>query len=267
MAIDLDDVTGLCAAYLPVLRDGDVFSRLTAAVIWGFPLPSDAPHEGIHVTAPSPRRAVEGRGTIGHRAVLTTGDRRTVGALPVVAPVVAWSQVAPMLRLEDAVAAADYLVTPVFGTSRSLATPDELSAEVDRRTGHRGHRSLFRALSQVRVGPYSRTESLTRLLCMSAGIPEPVLNPCGDGEFSDLTWPQFRVALEYEGDYHRGREQYRRDVRRLERLIDAGWLVMRVTADDIFDRPRELVERLARRLASRGWTGRLEVSQMVRVFR
>jgi len=65
-----------------------------------------------------------------------------------------------------------------------------------------------------------------------------------------------KVALEYEGDHHRGVRQFRDDIRRIERLADNGWLVIKVSADDVFDRPRELVDRVVRRLASRGLSAR-----------
>jgi len=92
------------------------------------------------------------------------------------------------------------------------------------------------------------------------GVPEPEVNPSlldENGSFlamPDLAWPEYMFAIEYEGDHHRGVDQYRRDIRRIERLIDAGWSVMKISADDLFDRPDETVARVARRLTARGWT-------------
>jgi very-short-patch-repair endonuclease len=71
----------------------------------------------------------------------------------------------------------------------------------------------------------------------------------------DLVWPKYRLGLEYDGDYHRERRQFRDDIRRNEMIADDEWMTMRVTADDLYDRPRELAARIGRRLASRGWDG------------
>ncbi|MEU4423932.1 DUF559 domain-containing protein [Actinoplanes sp. NPDC024001] len=53
----------------------------------------------------------------------------------------------------------------------------------------------------------------------------------------DLAWPEVRLAVEYDGDHHREREQFRRDVERLNALRLAGWTVLRFTADDVLRRP------------------------------
>jgi very-short-patch-repair endonuclease len=51
----------------------------------------------------------------------------------------------------------------------------------------------------------------------------------------DLKWPHWRILLEYEGDGHReNRERWKRDIARKGDFEAAGWLVIRVTADDLF---------------------------------
>jgi very-short-patch-repair endonuclease len=49
------------------------------------------------------------------------------------------------------------------------------------------------------------------------------------------------VAIEYDGDHHRGRDRFRRDVARLNRLRLLGWTVLRFTADDVLRRPEHVV--------------------------
>lgn len=87
------------------------------------------------------------------------------------------------------------------------------------------------------------------------------------GLMPDLRWHRYRTCLEYLGDGHRSISQFRFDVGRNERFLDEEWLVMKVTADDLFDRPRELVARLARRLRSRGWVGTIDLTQVGRFLR
>ncbi len=60
-----------------------------------------------------------------------------------------------------------------------------------------------------------------------------------------------RIAIEYEGDVHRlDRDTFRDDIDRRERFEDAGWRVIRVTAEHL-QRPHALVERIRSALAAR----------------
>ncbi len=67
----------------------------------------------------------------------------------------------------------------------------------------------------------------------------------------DLGYRQWKIAIEYEGDHHREREQYQRDVARTNDLRDNGWLVLRFTADDVFRHPDRLVRQVARAILDR----------------
>nr|WP_239520910.1 DUF559 domain-containing protein [Blastococcus saxobsidens] len=66
------------------------------------------------------------------------------------------------------------------------------------------------------------------------------------GEFVarvDLAFPESRVAIEYDGAWHAEPGQFRRDRRRLNRLVEAGWTVLHVTAADLRD-PEALIARI-----------------------
>ena len=65
----------------------------------------------------------------------------------------------------------------------------------------------------------------------------------------DFAWPDRKVAVEYEGRWHGGRQHVARDRRRLNRLTAAGWTVVFVTAEDLAD-PVALVARCAAALAA-----------------
>jgi len=247
-----------------------VFSHLTAAELFGFPLPLGAlTADDLHVTVPSPARAPGGRGVVGHRAVLASGETVEVGGLPLVAPAVAWCQLAESLGTDDAVAVADFIVTgnPYLGRL-PLAGFDDLVAASAARTGRAGHRTRTAALPLVRDGPLSRPETFVRLLVLRAGLPEPLINAVcysDDGTrlgMPDLAWPEYRVAGQYEGDHHRSTQQFRGDIRRDERFLDHDWKIVKVTADDLFGRPVELADRFARRLTAQGWTGRVRLRHL-----
>ena len=116
------------------------------------------------------------------------------------------------------------------------------------------------ALPSIRSGPRSPAESLIRLIVLRAGFPEPQLNFDVHDQngvlvaTGDLCWPEFRVVVEYEGDYHRReRSKFRSDVTRGERYADAGWFQLRAHADDVYVDSAEFRERLFRRMRERGW--------------
>jgi very-short-patch-repair endonuclease len=76
----------------------------------------------------------------------------------------------------------------------------------------------------------------------------------------DLSYPEQRVAVEYDGDVHRtDRTVWRRDVVRRQELESLGWRVITCTADDVLrhpDRPVSWVRRALARTSTRGGSPR-----------
>jgi very-short-patch-repair endonuclease len=66
----------------------------------------------------------------------------------------------------------------------------------------------------------------------------------------DFAWPDQKVAVEYDGLWHADSKQFARDRRRLNRLREAGWTVVFVTAADLHD-PPALIARIAAVLMAR----------------
>ena len=192
-----------------------------------------------------------------------------VGGVPVVDPLSCWMDLSRFLGVPDLVAAGDFLVTGDRGRD-PLLDLDELIARV--RTapaGSRGIRAQRSAAAGMRRGAWSRPESLVRWLLWSSGIPEAESNPelSFDGRriIPDLWWPEYRVAVEYEGRYHADPAQWSRDLARGEVLADHGVRVIHVTAADLFRSPGMLVRRVADRLRAAGWVsvGRVEMPKNV----
>jgi len=239
-----------CRAYAVRMRPGEFFTHVTAAQLHGLPLPAALEHhERVHVGALHPAGAPIGRGVVGHR--LRVPPRLVdLEGLSVVDAVDAWCQLAPALALDDLVIAADFVLT-----QRGAAARLDLRAAAER-PGRPAGGKLLRALPETRPGSRSPGETRTRLVLVRAGIPEPELNaPILDRRGSllghgDLVWRRPRVVVEYEGDQHRtDRAQFRYDIERYEQFRDAGWTVVRVTADDLLPSRRSLlVERVRRRL-------------------
>ena len=97
-------------------------------------------------------------------------------------------------------------------------------------------------------------ESVLRWLLHHAGLPAPELqyvvrDPAGSllGR-ADLAWPDRRVLVEFDGDVHRERDVFVNDLRRQNRLVAAGWTVLRFTSADVLGRPEDVVAEIRRAL-------------------
>lgn len=139
------------------------------------------------------------------------------------------------------------------------ATPfsiDDVDVLAQRYKGARGLRRLSAALSLVDGGAASPRETWLRLLLLDAGLPKPKTQiplVCRQRLVAvfDLGWDEFKVAAEYDGDYHRSdRRRFVRDIDKLGIAEDQGWLVIRVVSEH---RPRDIVGRVCRALVRRGW--------------
>lgn len=268
--VDLSDIVQRAHALGLLLDEGGAISHTTAALVRGYPLPRAlrlAPQ--LHVSVPRPRRAVRIAGVRGHSLELAAGQ---VEHLLVVAPSTRESLPVPIvdepftlltcatqLALPDLVALADAMLHRATVRGR----PDPMLQALDDSARRPGHARLARAAPLRRAGVRSRAETLLRLMMASAGLPEPVVAHSVQSTGlsletwvaeADLAWPAYRVLVEYEGDEHRtSRRRFTTDVRRFDRYADEGWSAVRATRDDVFDDPRELMSRLARRLREGGW--------------
>ena len=187
---------------------------------------------------PTPRRPRR-PGVIGHRGL----ERRRIGSVndvPVVHPAdvfvdVATAPARARWSLEDVVALGDALMN--WGEPWG----EELAEVATAYRGRRGCAHLRAALAMVRPGAESAMESQARVRFVRAGLPEPELNQniVTDGGLwlarVDMLWRAARVIVEYAGDGHRERRQWRADIERVRRLEAAGYRVVRVTIDDLSD--------------------------------
>lgn len=249
--LDLESLVGRCSAYEPLLLDGQVFSHVTALGLHGAPLPPWLETEPLHLSVLFPRTPPRGAGVQGHSL------RRLSGTIHVGFPVAeapyAWCQAAAILSREDLVAAGDALITGPRGAGvrRPGVTTRERLAEVARELqGSPGSGKVAWALTRVRTGVDSRPETLVRLLCVRARLPEPLVDHAiavagGLVLHADLAYADARIVLDYEGDVHRvDRVTWLRDLQRRELLEDAGWRVIRVTSADLFGDPDAFMTRL-----------------------
>jgi hypothetical protein len=252
------DLRTRCVALTTRFGVDHAFAGATAARLWGIPLPRRLEMPGpLHVSTPRGVRAMRRAGVVGSERASDAVVRVRDG-LPVVDPASCWRQLGRVLAVHDLVAAADFLVTGTLGRG-ALLSLTELRHTVEAAAGSPGTPALREALGEVRVGAWSRPESLFRLLVTRAGIPEPTLNRpliLADGGVvrPDFAWLDWAVAAEYDGRYHADPRQWSADLSRTERVVDSGIALLHVTATDLYLRQDELVRRVARRLHAAGWT-------------
>lgn len=248
---------GLARRYTARLPDRGFFSHLTAAALWGLPLPR-LKDPRIHVSRPHGERAIRTGGVIGHHLVISAAELTELDGMPVTTPERTWSDLAGWLRLEDLLAAGDR----VIWRHAPLATAESLAAVARRHPGRRGRHDRLTALGLLSDRADSPPESILRCRIILAGLPVPEVNRPLRGPADewigqpDLTFAAFREVVEYEGDGHRTDvAQWRSDVARVPRFEDAGWHVNRATGDDLHDGSRRLLGILERRLREKGWSG------------
>jgi hypothetical protein len=149
---------------------------------------------------------------------------------------------------------------------RALATLDaalrtrtchrrELAAAASKQAGRRGIVAVRQLIPLADALSESPMESEARLAMLDGGLPPPVLQyelVDRDGRTwrVDFAWPQYRVAVEYDGfDWHSDPEQFRRDRQKRAALTEAGWALLSVVADDVRRRPYAMVQHVKWALA------------------
>ncbi len=135
---------------------------------------------------------------------------------------------------------------------RRITGIEQLKLWVDTHPGYHGIRQLRRAVELANPAAESPMETRLRLLLMSNGLPRPVVQMSlydGTGAFiarPDLYYPRDRLAIEYDGATHR--TSLAADNRRQNRLLEAGYRLLRFTAGDILRTPASVVGQVQRAL-------------------
>ncbi|UNK45087.1 hypothetical protein [Arthrobacter sulfonylureivorans] len=249
----LTRISGSCAA-----------SHDTAARLWNFPEPERRPFDRrIHISRPSGGARMQRPGVVGHRSRLLPDEVAYVDGLCVTTRTRTWLDLAEALEIDDLVVIADYLLRiprPEFeGRAEPYATREELLAMLRRHPGKRGLLKAREALALARLGADSPPETRLRLAMLSAGLPEPEVNKPirnDDGDTlhaPDLSLPEYRIAIEYEGESHGNADQIVRDIEREERARAADWDEVRISKRHMANGARRAVEKIAVALRARGW--------------
>ncbi|WP_208646571.1 endonuclease domain-containing protein [Micromonospora noduli] len=141
---------------------------------------------------------------------------------------------------------------------QGLVGRETLAAMAARNADRPGARRARWVFDLADGGAESPPESQLRVRLVLSGLPRPAVQhpvrlPSGNVLHPDLAWPQYRVAVEYDGKWHSDVEQLHRDRRRLNQLVAAGWLVLHVTSRRLHGEFPSVLREVRDALVSRGW--------------
>ncbi|MFD7310681.1 endonuclease domain-containing protein [Promicromonospora sp. NPDC059942] len=244
-----------CRAIARVVHPNAVFARTTALRLLGVDLPWQlADDQAIHVVTPRRGERAQRHAITAHFCGQKQLDVVDRFGLRITSAPQTWLQVAHGLDRDSLVGLGDAM-TRRKGPATTVPALGHLMRETFKM---RGLALCREAVDLVRPGTDSPMETRLRLIIVDAGLPEPAVNvPARDaaGQFlalPDLSYPELKIAIEYDGDHHRtDAETWRRDVERRQRLEDAGWLIITATADDVIRHPARLIARIRAALRNR----------------
>ena len=229
------------AAWLWSRRTAIIGGAAAAALHGAEWIPDNVPVELIHTNTHPPE------GVLTRRETLCPGETQARHGLAVTTPERTAFDIGRRGAVRSAVVRLDALAR---ATGFKVDDVLRVAAAHPRSPGLR---RLEAALDLVDPGAQSPRESYLRLLLIDAGLPRPqtqipVLGADGiPVAYLDLGWPEWLVAVEYDGDHHRiDRRQFTKDIQRMEMLEEMGWVVIRVVAED---RPAGIIRRVRKALA------------------
>ena len=232
-----------------LLTPGAVVSHQTALSLW---TANGRAGDVVHVTVERDPRVSLPRVSGLRVHEVQHLDRVLRDGLLMTPPERTFLDLAPYCDLVELVSAGDSLVR------RTDLRPEHLVELADATIGVRGIRLAREAAALVRPGVDSPMESRLRLVIVLNGLPEPrighVVTDSAGGWLAqpDLSYPEVKFGIEYDGQHHLGdARQWRQDIRRRENLEREGWLLRVITAYDLLQTPGTVVARIAEDLHTR----------------
>ncbi|RJQ68021.1 hypothetical protein D5S17_32465 [Pseudonocardiaceae bacterium YIM PH 21723] len=228
-----------CQAAALIAPPGSVITGRSAATIRGVDLAK--PMDPVEMIVPADRRPPRRPGFRTWSGTVPVEDSEPWHEVRLATPKRIGLDLLTKQSVSRAVADVD------AATRAGLIDLDELRAHVD--VLHcRGVTRARTALDLVNPLAESLPESELRVLLHRDGLAAiPQVEVRCNGVFIgrvDLGFPEYRVAVEYEGRWHADPQQFAADQRRREQLYAAGWLVVLVTAEQLYGDPQGVVARV-----------------------
>ena len=234
----------LPAAALLAIGEGAVLSHRSATAIWGL---ADPDPDTIDVTLAA-RNPGRRRGVRVHRVKrLHPGDITTRSNLAVTS--------LARTAIDFAGQATSSECYRAFGEARAKhrLTDRALQAALDRLPRNdRGAAIVRSMLASGATYDRSEAERIMRKLCRRAELPQPLVNQMRNGFLVDFLWQAANLIVEVDGHgTHGTRRAFENDRRRDQVHAAAGYLVIRVTWDQLQNEPLAVIAALAQALARR----------------
>jgi len=242
IANEPDVVLAATSRRLPVTA---VFSGRTAAWLHGLDLP---PCDPVEVTLPLGSQTSRLTGIAVRRSDVSASETVMRRGHPTTSVVRTLADLGRRLPLVEAVAAMD------MALHKRLLKSDDLRSWVCAHPRYPGIGRLRRTIELAEPATESVMETRLRLLLVIARLPRPQAQVSlydEAGQFlgrPDFYYPLHRLALEYDGAYHR--ENLTGDNRRQNRLVDAGYRLLRFSAADVLSAPDSIVAIVRRALSA-----------------
>ena len=233
---------GAETAALLYAGDDAVISHESAAALWG--LAATPSFVALTVIRRSVKRQP---GVEVHRvASLDLRDARLLQGFPITAPA------RTLIDCAGAGLAVDRLLNEA--RALKLVTDAEIYAAMERCPGRTGIKALRALLEIEKDTGYTRSkaEQILKRLVREAGLERPIFNTRVAGIEADAYWPRLRVIVEVDGYRAHGHwAAFQRDRARDNRLVGAGYLVLRFTWHQLTAQPLLVVAEIVRTLARR----------------
>jgi predicted transcriptional regulator of viral defense system len=240
---------GLYMAAVLACGPRSVLSHRSAAVLhelrdWG--------HTQIEVTVPKRSHRAHSGVAVHRSTTLTEADTAVVDGIPVTSlhrTLLDLAEVVTQRQLERAFDQAEIL------EKLDLHAINDQLARNPTRPAAKKVRKVLTEHYIGRTPTWSENEEALLALTRSLGIPDPEVNQFivlpdgGPAIRADFVWREEKIIVEADsGKWHLSRQRQQSDHRRDQRLIAAGWRVIRTTWGQIKHRPHELRETLLKLL-------------------
>ena len=223
--------------------DDAVLSHEAAAALWGLA----ATPSFVVITMIG--RKVEAQPQLRqHRvAALDLRDLRHHRGFPVTAPA----------RTLIDCAALNVPVDHLLNEARALklVTDSEIDAAMGRCPRRKGVAAMRALLEAEKDGGFTRSEAERRLkrLVEASGMERPMFNTHVEGVEADAYWPRLKLVVEVDGHQFHGHYQaFQRDRAKANKLVSAGYVVLRFTWTQLTKQTMMVLATIARTI------GRLE---------
>jgi len=177
-------------------------------------------------------------GVLVYRSSTLDGDCTVLRGIPVTSP--------PRILIDLARTVSERALARAVreAVRLELTTIEALGDALGRHRGRRGVRRLGLTITRYRGLPLERARSGAEIRALevlrAAQRTLPLLNRRIAGEEADLSWPAQRLIIEIDGGpFHldAGEDQRKRRI-----WESAGWSVRRIPSDDVYQRPRRLLD-------------------------